>query len=77
VAKSRSIFVRAIRQMTISDAARILRGSNTAATEYFRRKTQRILFKKMLPVTQKATNSTGLSSAYKKMVSKFGFMRQW
>lgn len=77
VSEVKPIFSRAIRNMTMADAISILKGSNTAATDYFRRKTGDELVRKMGPVTRRATASNGVTSAYKKMVSKLGFMRQF
>jgi len=71
------IFTQAISDMSIEDAVSILRGSSTAATDYFRERTSVQLVDEMLPVVQKATARAGVTVAYKKMVSKLVFMRQF
>jgi hypothetical protein len=53
-AKATPIFVSAIKQMTITDALGILRGGDTAATNYFRRKTTDPLMGAFRPVVDKA-----------------------
>ncbi len=52
--KATPIFVNAIKQMTITDALGILRGGDTAATNYFRRKTTDQLTGAFRPVVDKA-----------------------
>lgn len=81
------VFGDAIQQMSIADAQAILTGTNTAATDYFRRTTQTNLYAKFLPIVKQATDAAGVTAAYKKFVaapadtSPFGslagsFMRQ-
>ena len=50
VGYARPIFVDAIKQMTISDAISIIKGSNNAATQYFRNKTADKLIAAFKPV---------------------------
>jgi Protein of unknown function (DUF4197) len=61
-----------VRQMTIADAKSILTGSNTAATDYFRRTSETALRERLLPIVQGATAKAGVTSSYKKMTSKAG-----
>ena len=56
--------------MSIEDAKSILTGSTNAATEYFRKTTETNLFERFLPVVKKATDETGVTSAYKKVIEK-------
>lgn len=60
----------AIKQMTLTDAKGILTGGTNAATLYFRRTSETNLYEKFLPIVQKATAQTGVTSAYKQMVDK-------
>lgn len=53
-AKATPIFVNAIKQMTITDALGILRGGDTAATNFFRRKTTDQLTSAFRPVVDNA-----------------------
>ncbi len=50
------IFVNALKRMSFSDATRILLGSDTAATHYFRTATTSELAKKFQPVISKSLN---------------------
>lgn len=70
VPEATSVFVDAVKQMSIADAKSILTGPNDAATQYFRRTTQTNLFTRFHPIVQKATDKTGATSAYKNMMSK-------
>jgi hypothetical protein len=64
------IFIGAVREMTITDAIRILRGNGTAATEYFRSKTYDKLYGAFKPPVAKAVQDTGVTRSYQKLVDK-------
>lgn len=72
VTEAGPIFADAIREMTVDDAIKILRGPQDAATHYFRQHTQAKLTDKMLPVVRRATSKAGVTSAYKRMVDHLG-----
>ncbi len=74
VPETLSIFGDSIRQMSLEDAKGILDGSDTAATDYFKEKSSGKLSETILPIVQNATKETGVTSAYKGMVSKVGFL---
>lgn len=59
-----------VKQMSIADAKSVLTGTNNAATQYFRRTSETNLYERFLPIVQKATEETGVTSAYKKMAAK-------
>jgi hypothetical protein len=72
-----TIFVDAVRQMTIQDAVRILRSGDTAATAYFRQATTQALFNAFRPIVNNAlakTNATAywneVFTVYNKISSK-------
>ena len=65
-----SVFGDAVKQMSIDDAKAVLSGPDDAATQFFRRTTQTNLYARFLPIVQKATTNTGVTSAYKKMLAK-------
>jgi len=77
VVEATPVFLKAIKGMSIEDGLRILKGSDDEATQYFRRNTETELTGKMLPITQSMTSSTGVTIAYKKMMDKMGFARQF
>lgn len=58
-----------VKQMTIADAKSILTGTNNAATQYFRRTSETNLYERFLPIVQKTTEQTGVTSAYKKLAA--------
>ena len=64
------VFTRAIRNMSVKDALGILKGSDNAATQYFKTRTSTTLRQKFLPVIQKATSQTGLTNSYKSLVTR-------
>jgi hypothetical protein len=63
-----AVFSDSIRAMTIQDAKSILTGPNDAATQYFRRVNETNLFIRFLPIVKVATDKTGVTSTYKKLV---------
>ncbi len=72
VPQAASIVGDAVRAMTITDAQKILTGPDDAATRYFRDKTSGDLTAAMLPIVTRATESAGVTQAYKGMVDKAG-----
>lgn len=62
----------AIREMTFADARGILTGGDTAATGYFRRKTQDRLFASFRPVVSRKVDEVGATRAYKELTGRFG-----
>jgi len=74
VPEAAEIFGSAIRSMSIQDARGILNGPEDAATKYFRRTSGEKLVNRFLPIVGKATDHVGVTSNYKQMVDKLGFM---
>lgn len=62
----------AVRDMSIADAKKILTGPDDAATKYFRNKTDAELTQAMMPIVKHATDSAGVTSAYKRLLKKAG-----
>jgi hypothetical protein len=67
VPEAASVLVSSIRQMTFADAEQILRGHDTAATDFFRRTSHTNLYARFLPIVQDATARAGVTAAYKRM----------
>ncbi|TRZ98605.1 MAG: DUF4197 domain-containing protein [Deltaproteobacteria bacterium] len=63
--------VEAIRAMTFEDARKILGGGDTAATDYFRGKTQKKLYDEFRPVVSASMDEVGVTRSYKNMVGKY------
>jgi hypothetical protein len=64
-------FVEAIRAMTFEDARKILGGGETAATDYFRGKTQKKLYDEFRPAVSASMDEVGVTRSYKQMVGKY------
>jgi hypothetical protein len=61
----------AIRAMSVEDARGILTGGDTAATEYFRRKTGDQLYAAFKPTVSAKVNEVGATQAYKNMMGRY------
>jgi Protein of unknown function (DUF4197) len=61
----------AIRDMTVDDARGILTGGNTAATDFFRRKTGDKLYLAFKPIVSKKVGEVGTTRAYKNMMGRY------
>ena len=72
--KAADIFAGAIREMSITDAQKILNGGNTAATEYFKSKTSTQLFDAFKPDISKSMSEVGVTRAYKAMTDRYTSM---
>lgn len=66
-----SIFGDAIRAMTLDDVRGILAGGDTAATDFFRRKTHDKLYTAFKPVVSKKVDEVGSTRAYKAMIGQY------
>jgi hypothetical protein len=72
VPEAATVFGDAVTGMSIDDAKSILAGSTNAATVYFQKKTGDALKAKFAPIVKAATDKAGVTSAYKKFMSKAG-----
>lgn len=66
------IFADAIRQMSVEDAIGIVRGGDTAGTDYFRRSAGAALEERFLPIVAEQTAKSGVSGYYKSLNAKAG-----
>ena len=67
---ARQIFWNAIGEMTIDDARRILDGSETAATDYFKGKTTARLTTAFRPVVEKSMSQVGVTRQYSELLGR-------
>ncbi|MCB1759999.1 MAG: DUF4197 domain-containing protein [Gammaproteobacteria bacterium] len=74
VPEAASIFGDTIRGMTLKDAQGILQGPDDAATRYFRQQSGERLTQALRPIVEQATAGAGVTSAYKRMIGKAGFL---
>jgi hypothetical protein len=68
---ARKIFVDAILAMSFEDAKKILSGSDTAATEYFKDKTTTQLTAAFQPVVEKTMNENGVVRQYDELADQY------
>ncbi|MBN2184654.1 MAG: DUF4197 domain-containing protein [Candidatus Krumholzibacteriota bacterium] len=69
--EARGIFWNAITSMTVSDAFGILKGHDTAATEYFRGMTAAELQERFHPIIEKKIEEVGLSRVYGTLADRY------
>ena len=67
---AKDIFIGAVKEMTITDAIKILQGGDTAATDYFKSKTHDKLYGAFKPTVSKAVMEVGVTKAYQQLVDK-------
>ena len=66
-----SIFVDAIKEMTFEDAKNILNGGDTAATDFFKDKTQGKIQDAFKPIISTSMDEVGVTRSYKEMINKY------
>ncbi len=68
---AKQIFWDAIGEMTFDDVRKILSGSDTAATDYFKGKTTGKLTDVFKPIVSDAMNEVGVTRQYKQLVGRY------
>ena len=68
------IFLSSIKQMTVTDGLAILKGSNTAATEYLKKTTTTTLTEKMRPVIEASLQKVNAAQYWKDIFSKYNMI---
>lgn len=68
---AKAIFWEAIGQMTFDDANKILAGSDTAATDYFKAKTSTKLQMAFLPSVTAVMNQVGVNQQYNQLIGRY------
>ncbi|MEN0039079.1 MAG: DUF4197 domain-containing protein [Cellvibrio sp.] len=69
--EAKSVFVDAVRNMSVTDALGIIRGGNTAATDYFRIQTEASLRQRYLPIIQQNLQQIGFYNQYQQLLSTY------
>ena len=72
--KARPIFEAAVRQMTFEDAQKIVKGNQTAATDYFKAKTASQLTDAFKPVVADTMSQVGAVRSYKALTDRYNSM---
>jgi len=70
-AKAKDIFVKAIQNMTVSDAITIVKGNENAGTEYLKKQTTTALQAEFKPVIQASLDKVGATQHYGKIVTAY------
>lgn len=68
--RAKSIFVNAIRSMTISDAIGIVQGGPTSATDYFERRTTSSLTQLFTPILESSLQQAGAIQTFDQLVAR-------
>ena len=68
---AKAIFKDALRELTLSDAKKILRGGDTAATDFFRAKTSERLTASFLPIVSSSLGEVGATKRYKDLIGRY------
>lgn len=71
VAFAKPIFVDAIKEMTLTDALNIIRGSNDAATQYFKKKTAEKLITAFTPSIKSSLDKVDATKHYTDIVNTY------
>jgi len=69
--QAKSIFVSAIKEMSIEDAKKILNGGDTAATDFFKAKTSARLYETFKPIVSSSMDEVGATRNYKEMMGRY------
>ena len=79
VPMGKDLLVGAVKNMSVTDAKKILTGGDNSVTQFFADKTRAPLGEKFLPVVTKATEKVGLARSYNRVAEKasgFGLVRK-
>lgn len=68
---AKNIFVDAVERMNFEDARQILKGGDTAATDYFKTKTSGPISGAFKPIIASSLNEAGATKAYKELMGKY------
>ncbi|ACE83461.1 DUF4197 domain-containing protein [Cellvibrio japonicus] len=69
-----TVFIDAVRNMSVTDALGIIRGSDTAATDYFRAQTEASLRQRYQPIIQQNLEQIGFYSQYKQLLNTYNLL---
>lgn len=69
--EAKAVFVDAVRNMSVTDALGIVRGTSTAATDYFRGQTEASLRQRYLPIIKENLQEIGFYNQYQQMLSTY------
>ena len=67
--EAKQIFIAAVKKMSFDDARKILTGSDTAATEYFKRTSSADLTAAFSPIVQRSMEHVGVVQQYNNVLA--------
>ena len=67
---AKPVLLAAIHDMSLNDVVGIVRGSDDAATHYFRMHTEAVLRERLKPIVADATTHANVTAAYKRLMKK-------
>ncbi len=70
VPEAKALLVDAVRSMSVQDALNIVRGGETAVTEFFAGRTRQPLAQRFLPIVSRATEKVALAQSYNELVGR-------
>jgi len=68
---AKEIFITAVKNMTITDAFKILKGEDNAATIYLKKQTSKELYKKFKPVVKKAIEKVHVTKFWGQLSGRY------
>jgi hypothetical protein len=69
--EARAVFIAAVRDMTVTDALGIIRGHDTAATDYFIEHTEMALRQRYQPIIEQSLRQIGFYDHYQTLLSAY------
>ncbi|MDF3013134.1 MAG: hypothetical protein K0Q78_1338 [Cellvibrio sp.] len=72
--EAKTVFVDAVRNMSVNDALGIVRGNNTAATDYFRAQTEASLRQGYLPIIKQNLQQIGFYNQYQQLLGTYNML---
>ncbi len=69
--EAKTVFLQAVRDMSISDAMGIVRGADTAATDYFKAQTESQLRERYRPIMQAQLEQLGFYNQYQQLLNAY------
>lgn len=70
VPEAQALLIDAVKSLSVADAVKIVRGNDTAVTQYFSSKTRVPLGEKFLPIVTEATEKVSLADKYNAVAGK-------
>jgi hypothetical protein len=72
--EAKTVFIDAVRNMSVTDALGIVRGNNTAATDYFRTQTETSLRQRYLPIIKQNLQQIGFYNQYQQLLGTYNML---